>query len=311
VNDTITVLAFSYNEQKRIRYFLESVKGFAPIVLIDNHSTDDTVAIARKYGLKVVTHRNAGYAEHPDTVQFALTQVATPWVYWGRVDEIPPAPLLQRLDEIARLDEGDVVLVARLNLLFGRPVKTWGTDHQLVFFKPSALNPARSALFEHGSVRAGSRVLRLAAEPALALWHFSSYDVAAYTNTNNRYSTIAAREIMARRGRPVSYSTSAEKTKRLLKSLVGRLQNMPSLALVRLFVTPPLRFGWHYFWRGGFRSGRAGFVTSYLMMMEQMLIELKLDEKDRGISLEAIEGEYDQLKVRLIAGEVPGFGPRQ
>jgi hypothetical protein len=41
------------------------------------------------------------------------------------------------------------------------------------------------------------------------------------------------------------------------------------------------------------------------MMMEQMLIELKLDEAQRGITLAAIEEQYGELKRRLAVGEVP------
>jgi glycosyltransferase involved in cell wall biosynthesis len=305
MNQAITVLAFSFNEQKRIGFFLDALKDLGPIVVVDNFSTDRTAEIATQRGGTVVQYRNGGYAEEAGTMKFALAQVHSEWVYWGRVDEIPPAPLLRKLDEIARTDACDIVLVARWNFLFGAPVRTWGDDRQTIFFKKEAINPARSALFEHAAPVPGARLLRLPADAGHSLWHFSSYDVAAYTNTNNRYSSIAAAEIARRRDHPGIYSTSTEVTKRVLKTAIGKIQGMPGLAILRLFVFPPLRFVWHYFWRGGIRSGRSGLVTSYLMMMEQMLIELKVDERARGISLAALDEQYDRLKLRLVAGEVP------
>jgi glycosyltransferase involved in cell wall biosynthesis len=305
MNNNITVLTFSYNEERRISYFLEAVKNFAPVVVIDNFSTDATLEIAKQYTPRVEQFKNAGYAEHPDVANFALSQVTTEWVYWGRVDEIPPAPLLAKLAELASTGAHDVVMIARLNMLFGGAVKTWGDDYQIIFFRKTAIDLKRSALFEHGSFAPGSKVLHLPAVPEMALWHFSSYDVAAYTSTNNRYSSIAAREILARRNRPATYSTSPERTKRILKKAIGRFQETRGLGAIRVMVVPPLRFAWHYFVRGGIKSGWAGFVTSYLMMMEQMLIELKIWELEKGLTLEQINRHYDELKQVLISGQIP------
>ena len=307
MNPSITALAFCYNEEKRLGVFLDSLRDFAPVTVVDNHSTDRTATIAQARGHRVLVHRNAGYAEHPDTVRYILGEIQTPWIYWGRVDEIPPAPLLKRLEEICRTDAADVVFVARRNLLFGRAVRSWGDDYQMLFFKCDALEASDSALFEMTALKPGTRVLRLAAEPALSVWHFSAYDVAAYTATNNRYSTLAAKEIIRRRGAPVSYSVSRERTNRWVKAGVGWIQSRRSLWPLRVLFMPLLRFVWHYGLRGGFRSGREGFVTSYLMMMEQMLIELKVAEADAGVTLELIERDYDRLKEALVAGEVPAL----
>lgn len=161
------------------------------------------------------------------------------------MDEIPPLPLLERLDALVRSDACDVVLISRLNLLFGVPVRTWGHDYQIILFKNPYLNASKGALFEHGSIHPDARVLRLPATKDLSLWHFSSYDVAAYLNTNNRYSTIAARMIFDRRIHPVSsWSNSPDFLKRIIKHMDGRLQATPHLTAVRLFLAPMMRFFW-------------------------------------------------------------------
>lgn len=309
MNEYITTLVFSFNEERRIGHFLEAVKTFSPIVIIDNYSTDNTLEIARKYTERVFQFKNAGYAEHPDVTRYALSQVQTEWVYWGRVDEIPPLPLLHRLDEIVRSDDCDIVLISRLNLIFGAPSKTWGNDYQIILFKKSRLNVSKAALFEHGSINRDARIVKLPPTRELSLWHFSSYDISAYLSTNNRYSALAAQKNVDQRDdRSPSYSTSPDLIKRTIKRAIGRIQAIPKLAGARLFVVPSMRFFWHYFIRGGVKSGWVGLVTSYLMMIEQMMTELKIWESERGISLERINCYYDELKSRLIAGEIPDLG---
>lgn len=304
----VTVLAFSHNEAKRIRFFLESMRGFAPLVLIDNFSSDDTVAIASAYTDRIYQHKNAGYVEDPETVRYALAKADTVWVYWGRIDEIPPRPLLEALQRIVEEDAADVVLISRLNLFFGVPTHSWGQDHQIILFKKSCLEPDQSAVLEHGRIKSGSRVVTLPARKDLSLWHFSSYDSATLASTLNRYSSIAAeskRTVAQRDGRGVVDSNSPDWVKKAVKDLVGRSRRSSRLVGLRLVLTPVLGFLWHYLYRGGFRSGQVGLVTSLSMGVYHLLLEMKIWEQKRGVSLERLNGYYDELKSQLVAGTIP------
>jgi len=300
---SITVLAFAYNEEKRLPAFLAAVAKLGRVVVIDNFSSDNTVAIARWYKADVFSFRNAGYAEHPEVAKFALGKVESEWVYWGRIDEIPPTQLVDRLTAIAHGDNAEAVYIARMNILFGAPVMTWGADHQLIFFKKASIDMERAALFEHGVIKSGSRIIKMPHTEALSLWHFSSYDVRSYTNTNNRYSTITADDICSKRRH--EYSVSPEKSKRLLKTLVAKMQTSGRLEYLRICILPIMRFGWHYFVRGGWKSKGRGFVTSYLMMMEQMLTELKVWERNNGFELDAVNARNEKYKADLAFGRVP------
>jgi glycosyltransferase involved in cell wall biosynthesis len=309
MNAKITTIAFSYNEETRIQYFLEALRNFSPIIVIDNFSTDNTVEIAKKYTNRVYRYKNAGYVEHPDVARFALSQVPTEWVYWGRVDEIPPLPLQQKLNGIVESDICDIVLISRLNLLFGLPSKSWGDDYQIILFKKSYMNVSEAALFEHGPIRKDARIAKLPATKELSLWHFSSYDINAYVVANNRYSTLASRKIVdLRNGSKSSYSCSTDLLKRTIKQVAGRIEAIPHLTALRLALVPGMRFFWHYFIRGGIKSGWVGLITSLLMMMEQMMTEMKIWELERGISLEKISGYYDELKAQLVSGKIPDIG---
>ena len=305
MNNDITILLFAFNAEKRLRYFLDGVKDFAPIVVIDNFSEDNTISIAREYTDKVYQFKNPGYVEHPDVLDFALSHVQTDWVFSARVDELIPATLLQKLDEVIRADSSDIVRISRFDILFGKPCMSWGRDYQSACFKKSFLDYKRNALYEL-AFKESARQLILPATRELSLWHFSSYDVTSYTNTNNRYSSISAdMAIQRRQASTKNYSHSLEPVKLIGKSLLGRFQSSRKLTLLRILIDPQLRFVWHYFLRGGIRSGMVGFVTSYLMMMEQMLTELKIWELENGITKGKIDSYYNELKSVLAAGKIP------
>lgn len=305
MNNDITILLFAFNEEKRLRYFLDGVKDFSPIVVIDNFSEDNTVSIAREYTDAVYKFKNPGYVEHPDVLDFALSHVKTDWVFSARVDELIPATLLKKLDEVIKADSSDIVRISRFDLLFGKPCKSWGRDYQSACFKKSVLDYKRNALYELAFTES-ARQLVLPAKHELSLWHFSDYDVTSYTRTNNRYSSISAEmAIQRRQTSKKNYSHSLEPIKWIGKNLLGWFQSSRRLTPLRIIIDPQLRFIWHYFLRGGIRSGMVGFVTSYLMMMEQMLTELKIWELENGITKKKIDTYYDELKGVLATGKIP------
>lgn len=305
-NQKITNLLFVYNEENRIRYYLEAMKNFCPLVVIDNFSEDNTVSIVKEYTNAVFQYKNPGTGDDPDTLTFAMSHVSTEWVYGGRADELLPLSLQQKLDEIVKADSCDIVRIPRLNLLFGHHSKTWGPDYQPLLFKQDALDDyTKNALFEI-TYKKEARIFTLPDTPEMSIWHFSNYDVSSYTNTNNRYSSMSAKNVMKLRAlSKANFSHSLEPMKVVGKKAIGRLQLSKRLTLLRILFSPGLRFFWHYFIRGGIKSGWSGFVTSYLMMMEQMLTELKIWELENNISKEKIDAYYNKLKTEIIAGKVP------
>ncbi len=56
---TISVVLATFNEEKNLPDCLESVKNLAnEIVIVDGTSTDNTVAIAKKYNAKILITEN-------------------------------------------------------------------------------------------------------------------------------------------------------------------------------------------------------------------------------------------------------------
>jgi glycosyltransferase involved in cell wall biosynthesis len=112
------------NEASIIRSCLESISDFKEIVLIDDESTDETVAIAKEFSqVKVVTRKmTEGFGPQRN---YALDLAAEDWVLILDPDE-RLTPELH--DEIARVivdGKADGYRIKRRNLIFG----AWLDDH--------------------------------------------------------------------------------------------------------------------------------------------------------------------------------------
>jgi len=56
----IDVFTISYNEEKMLPYFLKHYRQFAAVHLWDNHSTDNTLKIAKEAGVEITTFETNG-----------------------------------------------------------------------------------------------------------------------------------------------------------------------------------------------------------------------------------------------------------
>jgi glycosyltransferase involved in cell wall biosynthesis len=87
---TISAIILTYNEQTRLRECLASAAWCDEVVVVDGHSTDDTVAVAREFTDKVFLSdrlgpsKPGGFAEQRN---FGLEQVACEWAFFIDADE--------------------------------------------------------------------------------------------------------------------------------------------------------------------------------------------------------------------------------
>ncbi len=84
-----TVGMLGWNSGDVIERALKSVSSFEEIILADGGSTDDTVSIAKKYGVKVIQQSNPGnpikdFSKERNILLNAATQ---PWFLWIDPDE--------------------------------------------------------------------------------------------------------------------------------------------------------------------------------------------------------------------------------
>ena len=227
----LSVTIITKNEAADIGAAIASAAWADEIVVVDSESTDETVAIARRYTDRLIVREWPGYAAQKN---YAASIAAHDWILSLDADErITPA----LADEIkVTLGGAPAALgyrVPRVTWHLGRWIRTtdWYPDYQLRLYDRRAA--AWTGRYVHEAVLVDGSVGRLRGE----LQHFAYRDVAEHLETIDRYTTYAARQ-MREEGRRAGF--------------------------LQIAGHPPLAFVRNYLLRGGVRDGVPGFIISAL-----------------------------------------------
>jgi glycosyltransferase involved in cell wall biosynthesis len=94
----LSVFIIARDEGDRIGATLDAIKGLTPeIVVVDSGSTDDTVAVARAAGARVVMQPWLGYGRQK---RFGEDQCSGPWLLNLDADEVVPPALAAEIREL-------------------------------------------------------------------------------------------------------------------------------------------------------------------------------------------------------------------
>jgi (heptosyl)LPS beta-1,4-glucosyltransferase len=245
----LTVTVITLNESANIAAALESVRWADDIVVVDAHSTDDTVAIARRFTDHVVIRDWPGYV---DQKNFAASIAAHDWILSLDADERVTPDLADQIRALMRTDpECGGYRVARVSHYLGRWIRStdWYPDFQLRLY--DRRHARWTGRLVHESVSADGPVGRLGAD----LQHYPYRDISHHLATIDRYSSLSARQMFED----------------------GRRAGAAALAL-----HPPAAFLRNYVARGGIRDGAAGLIVSILNSYYVFLKFAKLWEMGRS-----------------------------
>ncbi len=242
----VSVTIITRNESANIAAALESVSWADEIVVVDAESSDDTVAIARRFTPRVMVREWPGYVVQKN---FAADQACHDWIFSLDADERVSPSLAGEIRGILQAEPGEAGFrVPRASFYLGRWLRStdWYPDFQL------RLYDRRRARWEgryvHESVRADGAVRKLRGE----LLHYPYRDIAHHVQTIDRYTTLIAEQ-------------AAERGERA--SIAG------------LLVRPPIAFLRNYVLRLGIKDGQAGLVVSLLNSYYVFLKVAKLWER--------------------------------
>ena len=265
----ISVLVLTKNEQDNLPGCLESVAWCDDVIVFDSYSTDETAAIAERFGARVVKRAFDNWAAHQNWGIRNLP-FKHPWVFYIDADE-RMTPELSANIERAVVGAGERVAfrVQRRDFFMG----TWLRHVQLSafylrLFRPEKMryerlvNPVSIADGPVGSV-------------AGFLDHFPfSKGVGQWFERHNSYSTLEALQIMQNRGaRPIRSLrlafTAADFHERRFhqKELFYRLP-----------CRPMTKFLYIYLGKRGFLDGRAGLTYATLQAIYEYMIVIKVRE---------------------------------
>ena len=133
----ISVVISAFNEEKKIKDCLESVKDFADeIVFIDNSSTDKTVEIAKKYTSKVFIRPNDPVMLNKNK-NFGFEKASGDWILSLDADERITPELSAEIRKSIRGNQYSGYEIPRKNIIFGKWIKhsLWWPDLNLRLFR--------------------------------------------------------------------------------------------------------------------------------------------------------------------------------
>jgi glycosyltransferase involved in cell wall biosynthesis len=93
---TVSVCVICFNEERNIRRCLDSVSWADEIVVVDSMSGDNTVEIARSYGVHLYQREWSGYV---DQKNYALAKAHGEWILSLDADEEVPQALRSEIQE--------------------------------------------------------------------------------------------------------------------------------------------------------------------------------------------------------------------
>lgn len=250
----LSVTVITRNEAADLGRALESVRWADELIVVDSGSTDNTVAVARRYTDRVKVQPWPGYVQQKN---FAASLASHDWILSLDADERVTPELAAAIQAVMAGEPAHPGYdMARVSWYLGQWIRStdWYPDQQLRLYDRRRARWAGQYVHEHVDVQGTTG--RLSGE----LQHYPYRDIAEHLETIDRYTTLSARQ-MYESGRRA-----------------GVLQQA---------IHPPAAFLRNYLLRGGIREGGPGFTISalnayYVFLKFAKLWELSSGRRDRS-----------------------------
>lgn len=251
----LSVVVCTLDEAAVIERCLRSVLWADELLVVDSGSQDDTVAIARRCGARVIEQQWLGFSAQKNR---AASLARNDWILSLDADEIVTPRLGAAIREVLAgprpLDPADGYTMDRRGDFLGvvlpngtRP----GKRRTFVRLYNRTLSQWDETMAVHEVVHSPGAHHPLDG----LLLHFNELTLDEFVKLFNRYAEVEAADLAAQGVR-----TSA----------------------IGVLLRPVLRFLWHYLARGEFRLGAAGAVHSGLKAMSDFIRYAKLWELSRA-----------------------------
>jgi glycosyltransferase involved in cell wall biosynthesis len=189
----ITATIVALNEERKIARAIESLRCCDEILVVDSGSVDRTVELAEKLGARVLDRAWKGYAEQKN---LAAAEASHDWILSIDADEA----LSEALEgEIWNLKKNgpryDAYTMPRLAQYLGRWIlhSGWYPDRKIRLFHRHKARWVGD--FVHERVEVNGRLGHLESN----LLHFTCDSLSEHLKTMDRYTTLAAEELVSRK----------------------------------------------------------------------------------------------------------------
>jgi len=270
----ISVVILTLNEADNLPRCLDSIRWCDDILIMDSGSTDNTTAIARAAGARVLTRTFDTFANQRN---HAMEQGALkhPWVLHLDADEVVTPELRNELQALATATSvmHPVYRVPSKLIFMGRWLRYSGMypAYQVRFGQRELLR-----FLEHGHGQRESLPPDQVGTVSAPFDHYNfSKGINDWFARHLRYARAEGEQALAECGEPLRLSELVALDPTLRRRALKRIAH-------RLPFRPTLRFIYAYVVRRGFLDGRAGFRYARMLGIYQYFIDLNMIEQRSG-----------------------------
>jgi glycosyltransferase involved in cell wall biosynthesis len=222
-------IIITFNEADRLNHTLQSIKNLcSEIIIVDSGSSDNTRAIAQKFGCTFIHKDFNGFGEQKN---YAVQQAKNDWVLVIDADEIVTESLSTEIQNTLENPKSNAYYLPRTFVFLGKKMKGGNEEGK----KYLRLFNRKMASFTLDKVH--EDVVLKVGEPKWLknnLLHHSYRDISHYFSKFNQYTSLGAIEISKKR------------------------TSTPSTAYIALRM--PINFFQYYILKGYIRDGYQGFL---------------------------------------------------
>jgi glycosyltransferase involved in cell wall biosynthesis len=271
----ISVVILTFNEASNLPRCLDSIRWCDDVLVLDSGSTDDTAAIARAAGARVMTRSFDSFAGQRNyAMEHGLLRNS--WVLHLDADEAVTPEFREELRAISETQQASfpIYRVPSKLIFQGRWLRYSGMypAYQVRFGRREQLR-----FIDHGHGQRESLPVEQVGTICSPLDHYNfSKGVNDWFARHLRYARGEASQVLAERRDALrlgdALSFDATTRRRALKRLANRLPFRPAL-----------RFFYVYIVRRGFLDGRAGFRYARMLGIYQYFIDLNMEDHCRHV----------------------------
>ena len=242
---SVAVVILTKNEEKTLARCLEAIPSGYTVHILDSGSTDQTLAVAKRYGCEIHEHSWEGYAQQRN---YALSEcgITSPWVLFIDADEVFQREFFDWIEASLEVDlaQADALMVPSYFFLRGKRL-SHAPGYPIYHARLLRREKVRFLSHHEGgfgeNIEEGSRII----------YGKIPYDHYFYDGEllewMHKHIDHANREVRVNKA-----GIMLNRRKRL------------SLLFGNSALRAPARFIYHYFICGGFLDGRAGLEFSLM-----------------------------------------------
>jgi len=225
----LSVIIITKNEAHIIGDTLQSLQGISKdIIIVDSGSTDNTIAICKKFNVTIIETTWDGYGANKNK---GIAAAKNDWILSLDADEIVDQTLKKEIIDLHPHDEFTVYKLQYQNFFCEKRIRfgVWASDYHIRLFNRTQVRWNIAEVHEALTLPSNANILLLKGN----VMHYTVTSISDYTSKMIAYAKLSAKK----------YHMQGKKA-----------------GFLKLYISPHFNFFKHYFIRLGFLDGWEGFL---------------------------------------------------